>query len=157
MSNASAKKAIKVGDKIYSKYILYIIFSNLLYILLQFFYYSITTNFWTYFYFFLYLLLSFVSLYGLIYAEQNKITNEIYYDIFFITFLSQIISSFNNKGRLILLIIPTYFLSLGIKWYLNYKKTNINIASEPAESEKNNNQNNHQKIEKKGKTKIIRH
>lgn len=161
MANAAAKKAAKVGDQTYRKYLPYAIISNLLYIGFKIFWKYSSTTFWSYFFLFFFNLIYIISIYGLIQTAQNKIQNEIYFDSFCVNCFSQIISSFTDKGRLILLLIPGYFIYLGIGWYLAFKKktpeTNQDISNNTDDNTNTNNKNNEQqKSEKKVKTKVIR-
>lgn len=154
MANAAAKKAAKASNEISNKYLPYIIISNILYILIRLYYNYITTTIWSYIFLFIYILIYIITQYGLIYSVQNNISNEIYFDSFCVNFLSQIIASFSDKGRLILLLIPGYFIYIGVGWYLEYKKNKPKVTEDIVDN--NNNNNSEQKQEKKVKTKVIR-
>jgi hypothetical protein len=133
MANAAAKKAAKIGEITSRKYLPYIIFSSLFYIGVQLLWRYQTSTIWHYVYFILYSLIYLICQYGLIQSAQDKTQNEMYFDAFCVNFLAEIISSFTNWGRSILLLIPGYLLYLGVNWYLSYRKANPTPAPESHE------------------------
>ncbi len=151
MANAAAKKSIKVGQATSQKYLPYILIASLCYFFFRLFWWYQSSSTIDFIFFFLYSLIHFICYYGLIQSAKDNQQGEIYFDAFCVNFLAEIISTFSSWGRLIILLIPGYFLYLGINWYLASKK---NTPSPPVESEES--QENTTKAEKK-KTKIIRH
>lgn len=149
MANAAAKKAAKVGDITFKKYLPFIIFSSLLYIVIRLFWGYSNSNIWHFVYFIFYSLIYVICQYGLIQSAKDNIQGEMYFDAFCVNFLSQVIASFTNWGRGILLLIPAYFCYLGITWYLANRKNNTTSLPEPTESVSSKNV-----AEKKGKRKF---
>jgi hypothetical protein len=138
MANASAKKAAKIGEVTSQKYLPYILFSSIFYIALQLLWKYETSTIWHYLYFILHSLIFLICHYGLIQSAQDKTQNEMYFDAFCVNMLAEIVSSFTNWGRGILLLIPGYLLYLGVNWYLSYRKANptpVPVVNEEASSQ----------------------
>jgi hypothetical protein len=122
MANAAAKKAAKVGDVTSKRYLPYIIFSSLLYVGVRLVWGYQTSTSWHYIYFVIFTILHGICQYGLIQSAKDNLQGEMYFDAFCVNLLSEIVSAFTNWGRVILLLIPGYFLYLGINWYLSRPK-----------------------------------
>ncbi len=150
MANAAAKKSAKAGQVTSQKYLPYLLSSSLFYLCLRLLWWYQSSSTWDYIFFFLFSILYLICYFGLIQSAKDNIQGEIYFDIFCVNFLAEIISTFTIWGRVILLLIPGYFLYLGINWYLASKK---NTPPPPVESEE---PQENTKTEKK-KTRIIRH
>jgi hypothetical protein len=134
MANAAAKKAAKIGDVTSRRYLPYILFSSLLYLGVRLVWGYQNSTSWDYIYFLIFTILHGICQYGLIQSARDNLQGEMYFDAFCVNLLSQIVSTFTNWGRLILLLIPGYFLYLGINWYLSRPKKVSEVTPESTES-----------------------
>ena len=133
MANAAAKKATKAGKSASSKYLQFIVASTVLYIGIRIIY--IGPSFLDILFLFIYSGVYAVCYYGLVESAQNKVHSEIYFDMFVVVFVSEVVSSFSYLGRFLLLLIPAYLSYLGIAWYVGTKKNIPSPAEEKDESD----------------------
>lgn len=152
MANAAAKKAAKIGDVTFKKYLPFIIFSSLLYIGIRLIWGYQNATIWHYLYLVIYSLIYLITQYGLVQSAKDNIQGEMYFDAFCVNFLSEVVASFTNWGRSILLLIPAYLCYIGITWYLKNRKSTPASISEP----NNDDVSSHSVTEKKGRSKMSR-
>ncbi len=156
MANASAKKSAKAGQAASQKYMLPIILSTSLYVLWRLIWNYHSSTWFDYLLFLIMCLLHGVAFYGLVFASENNLGGEYYFDIYVVNVCSQILSTIFIWGWIVLLIIPAYALYIGFGMYQTYRKSQISQPSPIEEDVDSSNNSKANRSQPRAKIRNIR-
>ena len=113
MANAAAKKAAKAGAAASSKVGYPLAGSVLLFLFYRCFWNYSSLGLMHILGYLVQIALLIVSYFGIIEAAKNPGTTELYYDLYYVTLFSQVVSCFTDWGWYILVVVPIYGAYLG--------------------------------------------